>query len=156
LSYKQSIESGEILKVTRTVRYGIRALVEIALHKDKNYKIKKKQIAKSIDVPISFLENILSMLCKGGLINSTAGIYGGYCLNKPISEIKISDIFVCLEEDYTLVNCTTDENSCNKTESCPTNKFWLKLYKHIDLVFKNVSLQNIINGELDYGKIPGE
>jgi len=138
------------LKVTKAVRFGIRALIMIALHKDKDCRIKKNQIVESINVPASFLENILSQLSKGGLINSSTGAYGGYRLKKPISTIKISDIFNCLEEEYTLVSCLKDENSCNNTELCRMNKFWLKLYKHIDKVFRNVSLQDIINGELDF------
>jgi Rrf2 family transcriptional regulator, cysteine metabolism repressor len=104
------------LKITKTVRFGIRALIVIALHKDKNCKIKKHQIVESINAPTSFLENILSQLSKGCLISSTTGAFGGYSLHKPISEIKISDIFICLEEDYTLVTCIKDEKSCNNTE----------------------------------------
>jgi len=138
------------MKVTKTVRYGLRALVEIALYKDNNSLIKKNQIAESIDVPVYFLENILSKLSKEGLINSTTGSYGGYSLNKPASEIRISDVFNFLEEDYSLIDCVLDENECNRMEYCLTNKFWVKLYNHIDKVLNSVSLQNIIDEELNF------
>jgi len=138
------------MKVTRAVRYGLRALVEIAVHKDKNSLIKKNQIVELIDVPVYFLENILSKLSKDGLINSTTGSYGGYSLAKPASEIRISEIFICLEEDYSLIDCVLDENECNRIGICHNNKFWVKLYDHIDKVLNTVTLQNIIDEELNF------
>jgi Rrf2 family transcriptional regulator, cysteine metabolism repressor len=138
------------MKVTRTVRYGLRALVEIAKHRDEDSKITKRRIAESIDVTLSFLENILAQLCKTGLILSTTGVYGGYELNKLPTDIKVSDIFNSLEEDYSLVNCILDEGSCSFVESCPNRNFWSKLYQNIDNIFNNVTLQNIIDGNFNF------
>ena len=67
----------------------------------------------------------------------------------PASEIRVSDIFNCLGEDYSLIDCVLNKNACNRKEFCHNIKFWVKLHEHIDKVFNSVTLLNIIDGEFN-------
>ncbi len=83
------------------------ALYELDLQgSDKATKI--KEIASNANVPQNFLEQILLSLKKSGILISIKGAHGGYKLNRPLSEISLSDIVQILEDGYFQTTCKTD------------------------------------------------
>lgn len=85
------------------VQYGLQALLELAL----NYggaPVQIGEIAKDQKIPIRFLEQILLVLKRGGLVASTRGKSGGYALAKKPSEITVLSLVEVLEGPIELVN----------------------------------------------------
>jgi len=81
---------------SKKVKYGLAALFELA----KNYNmgfIQIKDIASAQEIPQNYLEQLLSLLKKAGLVESMRGSQGGYKLNKPADQIKIIDIIEVLD-----------------------------------------------------------
>ena len=81
---------------SKKVKYGLAALFELA----KNYNmgfIQIKDIASTQNIPQNYLEQLLSILKKAGLVESMRGSQGGYKLNKPANQIKIIDIIEVLD-----------------------------------------------------------
>ena len=77
---------------TEKVRYAIASLYELAKVYSQNLVIQKKDISKSQNIPENFLEQLLLILKRHGLIESIRGAKGGYKLKKPPEEISIFDI----------------------------------------------------------------
>jgi len=76
--------------------YGILAIFELAQHIEET-PLQAKTIAKNQQIPLRFLEQVLSGLRKAGLVESVRGAQGGYVLSRPPSEIRISDVLEAIE-----------------------------------------------------------
>jgi len=83
---------------TREVDYAIRTLH--SLKSGEKYSV--KMICTNEDIPEAFTYKILKKLEKANLISITRGIYGGYQLNKDLSEITLFDIVVAVEPNFVL------------------------------------------------------
>ncbi|MDD5593966.1 MAG: Rrf2 family transcriptional regulator [Candidatus Margulisbacteria bacterium] len=78
------------------IQYGLQAMLELAL----NYgggPVQIKTIARDQKIPIRFLEQLIIMLRRAGLVSSSRGKYGGHSLAKRPSEISVLGVIEALE-----------------------------------------------------------
>jgi len=91
------------MKFSIKVQYGLQAMLELAL----NYgggPVQIKTIAREQKIPIRFLEQLMLVLKKGGLLQSTRGVNGGYALAKRPSEVTVLRVSEVLDGPLELVN----------------------------------------------------
>jgi Rrf2 family protein len=69
--------------------YAVRAMLAVAAA---DGLVKASTLARSQDIPLSFLQGILLDLRRAGLLHSHRGIEGGYALAKPPTEISVGDV----------------------------------------------------------------
>lgn len=132
------------MKLSTKTRYGIRAVVELA----ENYgrePLQLKIISRDQDISIKYLEQIMAILKSGGIINSSRGAKGGYFLNKPPNQIKLSDCFHCLEGSVVTVECVENESYCKKTKNCVARSVWAEIEKAIFTVLDSITLQDMVD-----------
>lgn len=102
-------------------KYALRALMVMA--KNEKKMLSSKSIAQTAEVPQKFLDNILQELRHHRLVDSKRGIFGGYFLAKPASEIMVGDLIRIMDGHLAPLRCAsvtayqkcedcTDENSC--------------------------------------------
>jgi Rrf2 family protein len=84
------------VKVTLKTRYGIVAALDLALQ-DGPGPVQAKTIAQRQDIPARFLEQVLSAMKKGGLVESVRGAQGGYVLSKDAGDTSLADIIHALD-----------------------------------------------------------
>ena len=77
--------------------YGLLALLELAGIQAQGGRLQVSAIAQRQDIPERYLEQLLTSLRKGGLLNSSRGPRGGYQLARPASAIQLSEVLDCLE-----------------------------------------------------------
>ena len=70
-----------MMRVSAKADYAIRAMVELAAAG--GGPVKAERISQAQEIPIKFLENIMSDLRNAGLVRSQRGIDGGYWLARP-------------------------------------------------------------------------
>ena len=85
------------------VQYGLQALLALALNFGGGV-IQIKDIAESQKIPIRFLEQLLLVLKRQGLVVSNRGMHGGYILSKHPSEIKLLEVVESLDGAIELTN----------------------------------------------------
>src|SRR5581483_3738531 len=83
------------MRVSAKADYAIRAMVELAAAGDG--PLKAERIAQAQEIPLKFLENIMTDLRQGGLVRSQRGAEGGYWLAKPAEEISLADVIRSVE-----------------------------------------------------------
>ena len=66
---------------SKSCKYGIRAVLYLAVHSTNEKRLGVTEIASELDVPKHFLAKILQQLAKENLISSTKGPTGGFFLN---------------------------------------------------------------------------
>lgn len=129
-------------------RYALRVMIDLAQHADEGF-IPLKEIAERKEASLKYLENIVSLLSKGDVIQSQRGKEGGYKLSKPASEITVGEIVRLTEGKLAPVQCLEwDENRCGKSDTCLTLPMWEKLDSLIGDYLGSVSIEDIISGKL--------
>jgi Rrf2 family protein len=86
------------MRVSKKSEYAVRALVEMTLRAEGREGWRQiSQIAASTRIPEKFLEQILLVLKKGGLLKSRRGAIGGYALNVEPDQITLDQIIHLLD-----------------------------------------------------------
>ena len=97
-------------------------------------------------ISLVYLEQLFSKLKKNQIVTSVRGNRGGYVLSKNSSNIKLSEIFLALNENVKTIGC--DKNSkkgCNgRSTKCITHNLWDELDLHINAFFENKKLEDLI------------
>ena len=136
------------MKISTRTRYGIRAILELAQNY-KNGPLQLKIIAKRQDISVKYLEQIMTMLKSGDFIRSIRGPRGGYMLAKAPNQIKLSDIFDCLEGPITTVECVQDNDYCQRAADCVAKQLWETVHKAIKDILQSLTLQDLIDNIKD-------
>jgi len=129
--------------MTKKVRYGLRAMIEINLNESSG-GILQKEIAANQEIPLKFLDSIITDLRNAGLIINYSGKRSGYILAKPPGEISVYDIYRAFEPELTLVNCSCPGNICNRIDICPAKDYWSDLNTQIKAHMKSSTLDQIV------------
>jgi len=111
------------MKVNTKVRYGLRAILQIA----EGYggdPVPISAISASQEISGKYLEQVVGTLRKSGLITSRKGVRGGYSLARPPAEIDLWQIITALDAHTALVDCVDDPMSCDRSDACLTRTIW--------------------------------
>jgi Rrf2 family transcriptional regulator, cysteine metabolism repressor len=79
------------MKVSRTIAYAIHATLQLA-GGERDVPIPCSKLASEGQMPERFLLQILRSLVTHGLLRSTRGVDGGYCLARSPEQITLRDI----------------------------------------------------------------
>ena len=141
------------MKLTTKGRYAVMAMADLALVKD-NGPTSLSDISLRQNISLPYLEQIFIKLKDKNLVKSTRGSKGGYVLEKPANDIKISNIISAVDEEVKMLNCKKEsKKGCNnKTTKCITHNLWDQLDQHINSFFDKVKLQDLIKKNQIYRK----
>ncbi len=133
------------MKLTTKGRYAVMAMADLASY-SKDKPVSLSEIAIRQNISLAYLEQLFIRLKDKKLVKSVRGVHGGYVLNLPASEIKISNIFFAVNEEIKTLNCKKDsKKGCNnKSIKCITHNLWDKLDNHINGFFENVKLEELV------------
>ena len=136
------------MKLSTRTRYGVRAILELA-EKDGSGPLRVKTIAQSQDISAKYLEQLMSILKSAGFVRSIRGSKGGYMLAKAPNQIKISDVFDCLEGHVTTVECVEDKDYCARAADCVARQVWAQVQQAITNVLQSITLQDLVDRAKD-------
>ena len=109
------------MKLSTKGRYGLRALIDLALYSETE-PVSINTIAERQGLSERYLEQLMALLKKNGIVKSIRGASGGYSLAKPASEISVGDILRALEGNLEPVDCggLNPEEGCSASGTCVT------------------------------------
>ena len=107
-----------MLKFSKKVDYGLILLSKL---RHEPVSASAREIAARYRLPAPMVANILKQLTGAGILVSTRGAQGGYELAHDPADISLADVVRALEGEFSLVACTTAENTCQYSEVCPTH-----------------------------------
>jgi len=114
--------------------YGLKAVVEMARWYPEG-PVSLAKIARARKLPLPYLEQIIPLLRKAGLVESIRGVKGGYKLAKPPEEISVGDVLRALEgqcltfpcpEGATFCLVANEACCCPQWKDCNTRELWDK------------------------------
>ena len=133
------------MKLTTKGRYAVMAMADLATY-SKNKPVSLSEISSRQNISLAYLEQLFIHLKENRLVRSIRGVKGGYALERPASEIRLSNIFHAVNEEVKTLNCKKDsKKGCNnKSSKCITHNLWDQLDQHINNFFEKVKLQDLV------------
>ncbi len=134
------------MKLSTKGRYGLRAMVDVAVAGEKA-PVSIQAIAKRQDLSEKYLEQLLGMLKKAGLVKSIRGNQGGYQIEGDMAKISVGDILRTLEGELLPVECAgfEEESSCKAAKSCATKYVWKKINESLEYTVNHITLKELVD-----------
>ena len=85
------------MKITKRGEYALRVLLALASVYDEGRTLNLREISEEEKLPVKFLEQIMIILKKAGLVQSTQGQHGGYALSISPKEMTLGKIIRTIE-----------------------------------------------------------
>ena len=127
-------------------RYALRVLADLAEHSDGGY-VPMKEIAERQEISLKYLEHILPVLTKNGIIEGLQGKSGGYRLLVPPNKCRIGDVLRLTEGGLAPVACLEcGAKPCKRAADCRTLPMWKEFGEMIDEFFDGKTLEDIVRG----------
>ncbi len=132
------------VKLSTKGRYGLRALIDLAAN-DTGEAVSIQSIAGRQNISESYLEQLMRLMRKGGLVVSVRGAGGGYRLARPAQEISVGDILRALEGSLEAVTCpgNQEEKGCEGADFCVTRYVWQRINDSITQAVDNIMLDQL-------------
>ena len=147
VAIRASIRENQRMHLTAKADYAVRAIVELADSSQESPR-KVDDVAKSQNIPVSFLENILTQLRSTGMVRSQRGPEGGYWLARPPEEVNLADIIRAVEGPLVGVRGQRPEEVEYVGSSESLQQVWVALRTNLRKVLESVTVADVASGSL--------
>lgn len=139
------------MKISTKGRYALRLMLDLAQH-NTGEMIRIKDISERQNISEKYLEQIITSLKRAGYVKSLRGAQGGYRLAKEPGEYTVGMILRLTEGNMAPVSCLEDEiNECSRAENCISLRLWKMLDEAVKGVIDHVTLQDMLDWNLENG-----
>jgi Rrf2 family protein len=128
------------MKVSSRGEYGLRALYDLAEHYSDG-AVPSSAIAKRQHIPQDYLNQLLIVLRRAGLIESERGRNGGHRLARAPHQITLSQAVRALDGTTAPVECIEDIASCD--DHCAYCNVWREVQSATDHVLDKKTLADV-------------
>ncbi|HEX3512091.1 MAG TPA: Rrf2 family transcriptional regulator [Solirubrobacteraceae bacterium] len=135
------------MHVTAKADYAVRAVVELAGSSQSEPR-KVDSVAKAQNIPVSFLENILTQLRSSGVVRSQRGPEGGYWLAHAPEELNLAQIIRAVEGPLVGVRGQPPEEVEYLGSAESLKQVWIAVRANLRNVLERVTVADVAAGAL--------
>ena len=138
------------MKVTSQEEYGLRCLLQLA-RAPQDRVISVKEIALKEGLSGAYVEKLLRILSRSGLVHSVRGLKGGYGLNRPASSITLGEVVRALgtveTTNHICQQFTGNQDVCVHFSDCGIRSAWSGLTASITAFLDQTTLESLLGRE---------
>ncbi len=138
------------MKITAQEEYGLRCLLQLA-RAPQGQVVSVKDIAAKEGLSSAYVEKLLRILSRSGLVHSMRGLKGGYVLNRAAASITLGEVVRALgmveNTDHICRSFTGNEVSCVHFSDCGIRSVWSGLTTYIQRFLDQTTLASILDTE---------
>ena len=141
------------MKISTKGRYALRMIVDLAESGSDDY-VALKEIAERQNISKKYLEQIVPILTRGGILSTNRGYQGGYRLSRNPSLITCGEVLRLTEGSLAPIACLENgvENiDCERKNECMTLPLWIGLSRVINNYLDGITVQDIIDQHNNLG-----
>lgn len=133
------------MKLSTKGRYGLRAMIDLAKYST-GEPVSITSISDRQGISERYLEQLMGLLKKSGLVKSVRGAGGGYMLAKDLKEISVGDVLRALEGNLELVDCPglLVQDGCKSADNCVTKYVWKRINDSINQTVEEIKLDQLV------------
>lgn len=133
------------MKISTKGRYALRMLLDLAEHQNCGF-IALKDIAERQNISKKYLEQIIPIFNRSGILKTNRGSQGGYQLAKTPDKYTVGEILRLTEGSLSPIACVEEDPiTCERSGECATLPVWQGLYRVINEYLDSITLQNIMD-----------
>lgn len=141
------IKEGIGMKISTKTRYGLRTLVDLAVHST-GEQVPLIHIAKRQNLSVNYLEQVFALLKKAQIVKSIKGAQGGYVLARPAKDITVGDVIRAIEGELIIVEEEARKNETSlvyqNMQVCLQTEVWDKITESVNQVIDEITLEDLI------------
>jgi Rrf2 family protein len=132
------------MRVTYKGDYALKAVLDLAVNYGKDL-VTIHDIARRIDAPIKFLEQVLLDLKKGGFVESRRGKVGGYLLSRDPSKITVGEVIRFIDGPIEPISCVKDGYAnCADIRKCVFKNIWHRVADATSAIIDDVTFEDLV------------
>ena len=125
-------------------RYCLRVMIDLAEHQREGY-IPMKDVAERQGISLKYLEKILPVLVKNGIVEGLQGKTGGYRLSRKPEEYPLGEILRLTEGSLAPVACLDcGAAPCDRADQCKTLPVWTELDRIVNSYLDSVTIADLL------------
>ena len=138
------------MKITSQEEYGLRCLLQLA-RTPQGQIVSVKEIGIKEGLSSAYVEKLLRILSKTGLVHSVRGLKGGYVLNRPPSAVTLGEVVRALwtvqTTDHICRHFTGNQRVCVHFSDCGIRSIWSGLTTYIQTFLDRTTLESLLEPE---------
>ena len=142
---------------TTKAEYGVRLLVELGRARAEggiSTPVSLKAIAERDNLPLAYLERIVALLRRAGLVESTRGAHGGYRLAREPESLTMDEVIIALEGVVAPMECFVDDHAgdgrvlcshvADSGQGCATKLLWTRVHGSVMHALAGTTLAELV------------
>ncbi len=131
------------MRITYKADYALKTMLNLAINYGTD-PVSVPGLARRLDIPIKFLEQILSELKKGGFVESRRGNVGGYLLSKDPSEITLGEVVRFIVGSTEPIACISKTYSgCKESSTCVFRDIWFQVNEATTRIIDRINFEEL-------------
>lgn len=133
------------MKITYKGDYALKTVLDLALNYG-NGVVTIHELAKRLDIPVKFLEQVLLDLKKGGFVESRRGKVGGYFLARSPAKMKLGEVIRFIDgpvEPIACANLNIPYKGCRNIYNCVFKDIWVNVATTICDIIDHTTFQDL-------------
>ena len=125
-----------IRMLSKTSRYGVRAILFIAANTDERNLLGIKELAEKVEISTPMLSKVLQFLTKKELIESKKGRNGGFYMTDVQKNQNLMHVIKELEQsEYLIAACMLGQKHCDTCHKCPYNEMVASIRSELQAIY---------------------
>lgn len=138
------------MKITAQEEYGLRCLLQLA-RAPQHHVVRVKDVAEKEGLSHAYVEKLLRLLARAGLVHSVRGMRGGYVLNRPASSVTLGEVVRALgmvqTTNHICQHFTGNQRVCVHFNDCGIRSVWSGLTTYIQNFLDQTMLADLFESE---------
>jgi transcriptional regulator, Rrf2 family len=135
------------MMVSTRGRYALRMMIDLAENSHDHAYIAMKDIAERLEISKKYMEQIMPVLVKNGLVEGLQGQGGGYRLTRRPEDYRVGEILRLTEGDLAPVSCLSGDSPCTRSGGCRTIAMWSRFNKLTNDFFDGITVADLMHKE---------
>lgn len=135
------------MMVSTRGRYALRMMINLAENSHDHAYIAMKDIAERLEISKKYMEQIMPVLVKNGLVEGLQGQGGGYRLTRRPEDYRVGEILRLTEGDLAPVSCLSGDSPCTRSGGCRTIAMWSRFNKLTNDFFDGITVADLMHKE---------
>ncbi len=129
-----------MLQFSAKGEYAVLAILSLSLHADRR-PLQVKAIARNEEISVRFLEQVMSLLRKKGLVESVRGAHGGYFLARSPEQISLGEVLQAVEGPISLIDSAVGVNGKARASSLVLREVWSEMNESLKAQLHAISFE---------------
>lgn len=135
------------MKVSSRVDYALSCLIIIGAAYESRKPVPVKCIAEIENIEVDYVEQLLIIMKRAGILKSVRGVKGGYLLADAPEKITAYDVIRAFEKEVLELVCYREKgrkSPCIHLEDCEVRSFWTGMRTVMETYLHNNTLATLI------------